>query len=93
MISVLIVRVGNNGTENEESDDDNSYETEVDIKSVSKVKIIKLMVRMNIGQMKVLQMKEILTVKVWMLFTNVKLNPLSANPTKWSKILKQFVGC
>ena len=83
MISVLIVRVGNNGTENEESDDDNSYETEVDIKSVSKVKIIKLMVRMNIGQMKVLQMKEILTVKVWMLFTNAKLlNPLSANPTK-----------
>ena len=40
MISVLIVRVGNNGTENEESDDDNSYETEVDIKGVSKVKIV-----------------------------------------------------
>ena len=29
----------------------------------------------------------------WEAVVSMKLNPLSANPTKWSNTLKQFVGC
>ena len=33
-----------------------------------------------------------LQIGLYSVFLNVPINPLSANPTKWSNTLKQFVG-